>query len=46
MQAESMQVKSYFADSVERAIQAARQELGADAVLITSRRAAPEASSR
>jgi len=46
MQAESMQVKSYFADSVERAIQAARQELGADAVLITSRRAAPEVSSR
>ena len=46
MQAESMQVKSYFADSVEQAIQAARQALGADAVLITSRRAAPETSSR
>ena len=46
MQAESMQVKSYFADSVELAIQAARQALGADAVLITSRRAAPEAASR
>src|SRR5579871_5711904 len=46
MQAESLQVTSYFADSVERAIQAARQELGAEAVLITSRRAAPEVSSR
>ncbi len=46
MQAESMQIKSYFADSVELAIQAARQALGADAVLITSRRAAPELSSR
>lgn len=41
-----MQVRSYFADSVERAIQTARQALGSDAVLITSRRAAPESSSR
>ncbi len=41
-----MQIKSYFADSVELAIQTARQELGADAVLITSRRAALEASRR
>jgi len=46
MQAESLQVKAYFADSVEEAIQAARRELGPDAVLITSRRAAPEVSSR
>ena len=46
MPADSMQVRSYFADSVERAIQAARQALGSDAVLITSRRAAPESSSR
>ena len=46
MQAESMQVKSYFADSVERAIQAARQALGPEAVLITSRRAAQEMASR
>lgn len=46
MQAESMQIKSYYADSVEQAIIAARQELGAEAVLIASRRAAPEASAR
>src|SRR5277367_2346829 len=46
MQAESMQIKSYYADSVEQAILAARQDLGADAVLITSRRAAPDASAR
>lgn len=46
MQAESMQIKSYYADSVEQAILAARQDLGAEAVLITSRRAAPEASAR
>jgi len=46
MQAESMQIKSYYADTVEQAIQAARQDLGAEAVLITSRRAAPDASAR
>jgi flagellar biosynthesis protein FlhF len=46
MQVESMQIKSYYADSVEQAITTARQELGAEAVLITSRRAAPEASAR
>lgn len=38
-----MKIKSYFAGSVEHAIQEARRELGGDAVLITSRRAAPEA---
>lgn len=39
----SMKIKSYFADSVEQAIQDARQELGTDAMLITSRRSSPEA---
>src|SRR5271168_4978530 len=39
----SMRIKSYFAMSVERAIQDAREELGGDATLITSRRAAPDA---
>jgi flagellar biosynthesis protein FlhF len=38
-----MRIKSFFATSVEQAIQAARQELGADAMLITSRRSSPEA---
>lgn len=42
-QTSSMRIKSYFADSVEQAIQQARQELGAEAMLITSRRSAPEA---
>jgi flagellar biosynthesis protein FlhF len=42
-QTSSMRIKSYFADSVEQAIQEARQELGAEAMLITSRRSAPEA---
>jgi len=37
-----MKIKSYFADSVEQAIQEARQELGTDAMLITSRRSSPE----
>ena len=46
MQVEPMQIKSYFADTVEQAIQAARQALGPDAVLITSRRTAPETASR
>jgi flagellar biosynthesis protein FlhF len=44
-QTSSMRIKSYFADSVEHAIQQARQELGAEAMLITSRRSAPEARS-
>ena len=38
-----MKIKSYFAATVEDAIQQARQELGSEAMLITSRRAAPEA---
>jgi flagellar biosynthesis protein FlhF len=41
----SMRIKSFFASSVEQAIQEARQELGPDAMLITSRRSAPEARS-
>ena len=40
-----MKIKSYFASSVEQAIQEARQELGTDAMLITSRRSSPEARS-
>ena len=39
----SMKIKSYFASSVEQAIQQAREELGAEAMLITSRRASPDA---
>ncbi len=39
----SMRIKSYFAGSVERAIHDAREELGGEATLITSRRAAPDA---
>src|SRR5579864_5364884 len=38
-----MKIKSYFAGSVEQAIQKARQELGTDAMLVTSRRAAAQA---
>ncbi len=38
----SMKIKSYFASSVEQAIQEARQELGTEAMLITSRRSSPE----
>ena len=38
-----MKIKSYFAGSVEQAIQKARQELGTDAMLVTSRRAPAEA---
>jgi flagellar biosynthesis protein FlhF len=38
----SMKIKSYFSSSVEQAIQEARQELGNDAMLITSRRSSPE----
>src|ERR1700722_18606992 len=41
----SMKIKSYFASSVEQAIQEARQELGTDAMLITSRRSSPETRS-
>jgi flagellar biosynthesis protein FlhF len=37
-----MKIKSYFASSVEQAIQQARQELGPEAMLVTSRRAAAE----
>jgi flagellar biosynthesis protein FlhF len=40
-----MKIKSYFADSVEQAIQEARQELGTEAMLITSRRSSPETRS-
>jgi flagellar biosynthesis protein FlhF len=41
----SMKIKSFFSSSVEQAIQEARQELGPDAMLITSRRSSPEARS-
>ncbi len=41
----SMKIKSYFASSVEQAIQEARLELGTDAMLITSRRSSPETRS-
>ena len=44
-QSSSMKIKSYFADSVEQAIQEARQELGTEAMLITSRRSTPETRS-
>ena len=37
-----MKIKSYFAPSVEQAMQKAREDLGADAVLITSRQAPPD----
>jgi flagellar biosynthesis protein FlhF len=39
----SMRIKSYFSGSVERAIRDAREELGGEATLITSRRTAPDA---
>jgi len=39
----SMKIKSFFSNSVEQAIHQARKELGAEAVLITTRHAAPEA---
>jgi flagellar biosynthesis GTPase FlhF len=39
-----IRVKSYFANSVPDAIEVARRELGPDALLLTSRRAPPEAS--
>jgi len=41
----SMKIKSYFASSVEQAIQEARKELGTEAMLITSRRSSPETRS-
>jgi flagellar biosynthesis GTPase FlhF len=44
-QSSSMRIKSYFANSVEQAIQEARQELGTDAMLIMSRRSSPETRS-
>jgi flagellar biosynthesis protein FlhF len=44
-QSSSMKIKSYFSDSVEQAIQEARQELGTDAMLITSRRSSPDTRS-
>jgi flagellar biosynthesis protein FlhF len=37
-----MRIKSYFVHAVEDAVDAARQELGPDAMLIDSRRAPPE----
>ena len=39
----SMKIKSYFSSSVEKAIQEARQELGPEAMLLTTRRSSPEA---
>jgi len=44
-QTSSMKIKSYFADSVEQAIQEARREMGTEAMLITSRRSSPETRS-
>jgi flagellar biosynthesis protein FlhF len=38
----SMKIKSYFSSSVEKAIQEARQELGPEAMLLTTRRSPPE----
>lgn len=38
-----MRIKSYFASSVEQAIQEARKDLGSEAMLITSRRSSPQA---
>jgi flagellar biosynthesis protein FlhF len=38
-----MRIKSYYAHAVEDAMSMARQELGPDAMLVNSRRAAPEA---
>jgi flagellar biosynthesis protein FlhF len=37
-----MKIKSYFSDTVETAMSLARQELGADAMLVHSKRAMPE----
>ena len=38
----SMKIKSYYSNSVEKAIQEARQEMGAEAMLLTTRRSSPE----
>lgn len=38
-----MRMKSYFVASVEAAVEQARQELGADALLVNTRKAPPEA---
>src|SRR5580704_2148991 len=38
-----MKLKSYFSESVEAAVELARKELGADALLVNARPAAPEA---
>ena len=38
-----MKIKSYFAGSVEAAINQAKQELGEDAMLMNSRKSMPEA---
>jgi flagellar biosynthesis protein FlhF len=38
-----MKIKSFFADSVEQAINQARQELGAEAMILNSKKASPEA---
>src|SRR5262245_58041893 len=38
----AMRIKSYFAHTVESALAAARQELGADAMLVNTRRALRE----
>jgi flagellar biosynthesis protein FlhF len=40
-----MRLKSYFAQSIGEAIESARQELGADAMLLNSRKTSPEQSS-
>jgi flagellar biosynthesis protein FlhF len=42
MEQDSMKIKSYFSNSVEKAIQEARQEMGAEAMLLTTRRSSPE----
>ena len=38
-----MRVKSYFAPSVEAAMEQARREMGPEALLVSSRKAPPEA---
>src|SRR5690349_15353941 len=38
-----MKLKSYFADTVEEAISLARREMGADAMLVNSKRSGAEA---
>jgi len=41
-EAVSMKIKSYFSNSVEKAIQEARLEMGPEAMLLTTRRSSPE----